>query len=119
MMWKSTFNREGAHYNLFEINPSNSMSGLRALFPDATADEMNFCLFSTSGVHGTYNTIEEAEEHLKNPSEETCEEVTFVVIQPRLCCLRYGNVTPQSLEDIKFLKKLRKTSWAAMKEIGK
>lgn len=39
-------------------------AALRGMFPDAKADDMNFVLFSTSGVHGTYNTIEEAEKHL-------------------------------------------------------
>ena len=41
--------REGAHYNIWVIS-SGGVEGLRKMFPDAKANEMNFVLFSTSGV---------------------------------------------------------------------
>ena len=51
-----------SHYCVIDIRPdSNGMEFLRTLFPDAEADYMNFCLFSTSGVHGSYVRIEDAE----------------------------------------------------------
>jgi hypothetical protein len=81
------------------------------LFPIAEADELNFVLFSTSGVHGTYQTLEQEQ-------QAPGTGVTFLVIQPRMVLTRYGVVYPQSEEDFAFLKKLRATSWKAMAGVG-
>lgn len=117
-VFKSSFGKSGAHYNIYGVRDENGMTALRQMFPEGKADELNFCLFSTSGVHGMYNTIEEAEEHLKKPSEETSGSVTFLIVHPRIVCLRYGNCEPQNTDDIAFLKKLRASSWRATKKIG-
>ena len=77
-------------------------------------DEMNFVLFSTSGVHGTYSTIEDEE---KINSDER-SGVTFLIVQPRLVALKYGNVIAETEEDIAFLKKLRKESLESVMTIG-
>ena len=45
--------------------------------------------------------------------------VTFVIVQPRIVTLRYGNCEPITPDDFAFLKKLRESSWAAVREIGK
>ena len=79
------------------------MDRLREIFPDGEANQMNFCLFSTSGVHGSYWTIEEVE---LNQSPE----VTFLIVHPRLVAMQYGNVEPKTAEDFAFLKKLRQSS---------
>jgi hypothetical protein len=92
---------DGRHYSINKaIDP---MGLLRTVFPSAKANELNFCLFSTSGVHGTYRTIEEEE-------EEPGVGVTFVIVHPRLVTLQYGVVYPETPEDFAFLKKLRRTS---------
>ncbi len=117
--FESTFKKTGAHYNIFGTRDEYGMAALRQIFPEGQADELNFALFSTSGVHGMYNTIEEAEEHLQKPTEETSGSVTFLIVHPRIVCLRYGNCEPQNAEDIAYLKKLRASSWKAAKEIGK
>lgn len=111
---------EGAHYSVFSLrHGSDAMAALRAMFPDGEANDMNAVLFSTSGVHGTYNTIEEVEATLKGEaSEDDASDVTFVVVQPRRVSLFCGNVTPKTLDDIAFLKKLRATSHAAFASIG-
>lgn len=83
------------------------LNALRALFPDAKADEMNFVFFSTSGIHGSYHTIEE--EELKPETG-----VTFLVLQPRLVLTRYGVAFPKTEDDFVFLKKLRSSSQEAM-----
>lgn len=118
---KRTLNKEGVHYSLFEIE---SMDDLRALFPSGEADELNLCLFSTSGVHGTYRTIEECEASLAKPrdqwGEDDSAELTVMVLHPRLCTLRFGHVEIEA-RDIPLLKKLRATSsrlFSAMGEIG-
>jgi hypothetical protein len=94
------------HYSIQQI----TLADLRGIFPDAKADEMNFCLFSTSGVHGSYTTIEQAE-------GEPDGEVTVLVVHPRTVTLRYGNV-PVTAESAPYLKALRASSWAVVALIG-
>lgn len=124
----------GAHYSTFSFTSANGMACLRELFPDGVADEMNFVLFSTSGVHGSYSTIEAIQASLRKygedpaflsdesdlavPDDYRSPNVTVVIVQPRICCFRYGNarVAP---EDIDYLKNLRATSWSAVSRIGR
>jgi hypothetical protein len=111
--------RDSAHYSIMRAaNGSNTMAMLRDMFPNAKADDLNFVLFSTSGVHGHYGTIEDVETHLTAPTEETICNVTFVVVQPRLVALRYGNCTPETKDDIDFLKRLRASSHEVVAKIG-
>jgi hypothetical protein len=103
--------KEGGHYNHFNVYTEKAMELLRQIFPEGKADECNFVLFSTSGVHGSYATIEDI--------EKEGGELTFVIIQPRLCTIHYGNCLPQTKADYEFLKKVRQTSWEIIPEIGK
>lgn len=121
--------KSGAHYNLFQIK--GGMSSLRAIFQDGVADELNLVAFSTSGVHGTYTTIEEIEHTISKygpnadfgneewPDDFHGYDLTVLIIHPRICCLRYGNIKVQSLEDVSFLKRLRESSVAAFAKIGR
>ena len=97
------------HYSVSKSE--GSMSDLRAIFPKGEADSLNFVLFSTSGVHGTYQTIEEEE-------IDPIGEVTFLIVHPRLVSLRYGNARPETPEDFSFLKKLRESSKSVVAKIG-
>jgi hypothetical protein len=117
-VWESFTKKDGAHYNNYGCPNEHGMEGLRQIFPTGEADEYNFVLFSTSGVHGSYSTVEEVEN--ASPDEEgyTQNTVTFVIVHPRICCLRCGNCIPKTPEDFAFLKRLRETSWAAMAKIG-
>lgn len=99
----------GSHYSVWAAK--HGMGLLRAVFPDAIADDMNFCLFSTSGVHGTYQTIEEEK-------TEPGIGVTFLIVKPRLVVVQYGLAYPTDPDDFDFLVKLRQTSWAVMATIG-
>lgn len=114
---------DGGHYSKpVPVIHGEGMEALRTMFPDGVANEMNFVLFSTSGIHGSYLTIEEheAEPICQEGGEDVFEnEVTFVIVQPRLVAMRYGKVFPKTEEDYVFLKKLRQTSWDAVLEIGK
>jgi hypothetical protein len=115
-IWENNDGKDGAHYSIIRAkNGCSTMKALREIFPDAKADEMNFVLFSTSGVHGTYQTIEEEQEA---STEERCG-VTFLIVHPRLVALRYGNCYPKTENDFKFLKALRQSSWEVMQNIGK
>lgn len=123
-IWESSFKKEGAHYNIFSAVQDTEMEGLRQMFPEGKANNLNFCLFSTSGVHGTYSTIEAAEEMMArgNKYEDGVPgtpSVTFLIVHPRRVSLRYGNCHPKTPEDIAFLKTLRQSSWEAVQTIGK
>lgn len=98
------------YYGVMRLT-GDGMEALRQLFPDGVANDRNFVLFSTSGVHGTYCTIEAAE-------SEGCD-VTFLVVQPRIVGLRYGNCSPKTPEDFEFLRKLRESSHLAACSIGR
>ena len=123
--WKSVSGKDGAHYNNYYCQYDElAMQALRTLFPDdQSVNEMNVVLFSTSGVHGTYATIESIEEDWKRGADENGEKpqrrVTFLVIQPRICCMRHGNCIPLTEDDFAFLKRLRELSWAALQMIGR
>lgn len=116
--------KSGGHYNHYSVKTEMAMVQLRRIFPEGIANELNFILFSTSGVHGTYNTIEDAEKVLTtapvdlDKNDYYLSEVTFVIIQPRLCTIHYGNCEPKNIKDIEFLKSLRQSSWDAVLTIG-
>ncbi len=107
---------EGGHYSIpVPVLEGCGMEALRTMFPEGEADRLNFVLFSTSGVHGSYTTIEE---HEAEPLYDQDNTVTFVIVQPRLVAMRYGGVCPKSKEDYAFLKKLRQSSWDVVAKIG-
>lgn len=123
--WQSIHKKHGAHYNVYgAVDEQNmAMKSLRKMFPHGEANELNLCLFSASGVHGTYTTIEEVEASVLNGNVDedgyAPQYITFLIVQPRIVCLRYGNCYPKTQEDFAFLYKLRATSWAAFRKIGR
>lgn len=114
-MWKNTRpgREDNPYYSVLGL-AGDGMAALRELFPDGEADELNAVLFSTSGVHGTYCTIEAVEAG----GDDAPSDVTFCVIQPRIVCMRYGNVTPRTPEDFAFLKRLRASSQKVLCRVG-
>ncbi|WP_300747620.1 hypothetical protein [Pseudomonas sp.] len=125
---KSSTGKTGGHYNIFGTKgPDEAMDFLRLYFPDGEANELNFVLFSTSGVHGLYTTLEEEWASIGKPYEFQEDgdpeikregEVTFLLVQPRIVGMTYGNARLSTSEDFEFLKKLRASSWAAVHKIG-
>lgn len=111
------------HYSVIRLgngDPDAAREELRTLFPDGEADEMNIAVFSTSGVHGTYTTIEEVEAglgHDPKSDEYQGDTITLTVYHPRIVCLKWGNVRVTA-QDIPWLKRLRETSWKAFASIG-
>lgn len=123
----------GAHWSIFKLDngrnnrpdPDIGMESLRSMFPsprDINAE--NFVLFSTSGVHGSYTTLEEIEECIAkfgedfDPGDDEPEgfcgyKLTILIVQPRIVCLRYGNVRVR-LEDIPYLRDIRSASRDAL-----
>lgn len=129
---RSSFNKMGAHYNIYgTLSPDNALKMLRDWFAQPKQiNEMNFIVFSTSGVHGMCTTIEEVEKDIrkfgpvppepKDDDDDTYHprEVTFLLIQPRIVGMTYGNAACKTLDDVKFLKQLRARSWKAVQKIG-
>lgn len=108
---------DSVYYSVLRLN-GDGMEALRQLFPEGEADELNTVLFSTSGVHGTYCRIEDVEEDMQRAEREGPRDVTFVVMQPRIVCMRYGTAEPKTAEDIAWLKKLRASSLRAIATVG-
>lgn len=106
--------QDSRHYSVIRLASDNGMDALREIFPNAEANDMNFVIFSTSGVHGSYNTIEDAEKFLKSEDDESNNEVTFLIVHPRLVTLRYSVCNPENQDDIDYLKKLRESSKKAV-----
>jgi hypothetical protein len=84
-----------SHYTVSEIE---SLDELRELFPTGEADALNWLVLSTSGIHGTYETLDDVE-------RTGAMEVTVLAIAPRMVRMRYGNVmvTP---DDVPWLRRL-------------
>jgi len=122
MNWENvdSSRHESVHYSVMRCAKGKGMIGLREMFPNGKADSLNFVLFSTSGVHGTYSTIEEVQASFEagHQGDDICTDVTFLIVHPRIVALRYGNAEPQSMDDINFLKTLRASSLEAMSSIG-
>lgn len=119
--WQSVHGKTGGHYNTFACRGDvEGMAALREFFPEGEANDLNFVLFSTSGVHGGYSTIEEEEAAHGKIDEDGVHvaRVTFLIVQPRLATVRYGNCKPNTPDDFAFLKKLRASSWAVVPTIG-
>jgi len=127
---KSVIGKAGGHYNVFKTNDTESAwTFLHEVFgTPPEAGELNFVLFSTSGVHGSYTVLEDIEESLTKygetaPDGEDCPdgfcfpELTFLLVQPRIVSMTYGNVRV-TLERVEWLKKLRESSRNAVQGIG-
>ncbi|AZO45870.1 hypothetical protein EJ076_34700 [Mesorhizobium sp. M7D.F.Ca.US.005.01.1.1] len=88
------------------VKLTDGMDVLRSLFPDGEANDLNFVMFSTSGTHGSYLTIEDVAASLG--TVEPCK-LTVLVIQPRVVRMLYGEVEITA-EDVPYLLKLRESS---------
>ena len=111
--------------NVFRARRILSVEELMVMFPRGVADELNFCLFSTSGVHGTYSTVEDVERYIQSVPEDKrkcdddrCDTITFLVIRPRSLIFSYGNVRVETQKDVEILRKLRSSSSHIASSIG-
>jgi len=103
------------HYKVFES--IKSMADIREVFPTGEANELNWCFLSTSGVHGSYATLDGI--HEPDEGEEPFRHITVLIVQPRLVVLRCGNVNVETDEDEQFLRRLVASSIEAVKESQK
>ena len=127
--WKqSVSSSDIAHHNIFR-GDRIAVADLKEIFPDGEADRMNLVLFSTSGVHGSYSTIEDIEASLEKygilneddegglPDDYYGNRLTFLIVHPRIVSLKYGQVEVEA-SDIPFLKKLRESSIRVVSGMG-
>lgn len=73
-------------------------------------DEFNLIIGSTGGVHGTSFTLDDIEKHWDIVDDKDDNyygrDFTYLVIHPRICVLRYGNIKMRTLDDIRWLRQL-------------
>jgi hypothetical protein len=100
------------HYEI--QNTIKSMADIRKMFPDGQADELNWCFLSTSGVHGSYATLDGM--HEQDISEEPFRHITVLIVCPRLVVMKYGNIDVETGEDEAFLRKLVTSSVEAVRK---
>ena len=93
---------------------------------------MTAVLFSTSGVHGCYTTLEEirascerygfdiGDEYERDdwPDDRLIPHVTFLIVGTRRVSLHYGLARVESFDDLDFLTKLRDSSHKHIARIG-
>ena len=103
----------GAHYTIYGFS---SIDDLKRIFPEGKANDLNWFVASTSGVHGTYSTLDEIEKSIHTPVSEQKEdeyyptELTCLIIMPRLVCLTYGCIEITKQEEIDYLRTLISSS---------
>lgn len=105
--------RAGTHYTTNAI-VGDAMVILRELEPN----DINWVFLSTSGVHGSYMSLDEAEllwtdparyrsEHGYEAGEELPveQDITVLIVLPRMVTTAYGNAIVRSLDDVSLLRK--------------
>lgn len=132
--WKSIHGKEGGHYNCFKSKQDPcTVEALKYIWDDPSkVNNLNFILFGTSGIHGSYGSVKELRESFDKYGiidgdgsedfeypEGYSDTITFVIIQPRLVTMRYGNVRITSNDDLVYLEALRDNSAEAVKEFLK
>ncbi len=95
----------GGHYHIYGFS---SIDDIKRVFPEGKANKLNWFVASTSGVHGTYTTLDKIEKSLSLPidDEERFTELTCLIIMPRMVCVTYGCIEVKSQEEVDFLRKL-------------
>lgn len=94
----------------YSVEPITTIAELKTMFPDETDYTLNWLFCSTSGVHGSYLTLDQFD-----PSSPDDEDdwppypLTVLVVQPRIVRVRYGviDVMPDDVEWIR--DRIRKT----------
>ena len=100
---------------MYEVVEVRSMQEIREFFPNGIADERNWLFLSTDGIHGSKNSIEDCEYILRGedknqhplPNGKTL--ITVLIVQPKFCILRWGEVQV-NMEDLNYLRKLVRSS---------
>jgi len=107
-------NPEYCHHTHYTTQRLESFQDIEEFFPEAEADDLNWFFTGTSGVHGTYTTLEEIEKawDITDGEQEGYEgrNVTVLIVKPRMVTCVYGDVTIETKEQLSFLKKLAEST---------
>lgn len=87
-----------------------SLTELRAIFPEGKADHLNWCLASTSGIHGDSRTLDECAVEI---AEDGHSYITLLVVQPRMVRTLYGQLHITG-DDLPYLRALCASSVLAI-----
>ncbi|MFG6669385.1 hypothetical protein ACGYLS_02925 [Bacillus subtilis] len=99
--------------NYYENQKLENIEHLKRIFPDGEANELNWCVLSTSGVHGLYRTLDDIEN-----SDDEHSSITVLVIMPRIVSMLWGHIDITK-EDIPYLRKLTNSSLRYIQESQK
>lgn len=93
-----------------------TISRIKELFPpddpDTSTDELNMLFLGTSGIHGWYGDLDDAEKQLQNVGKKdkwgviSKPSITVCLFHPRVCCIQYGNILIENQDDIDYLRKI-------------
>ena len=95
------------------IQKIDSMAQLRGFFEEKTDYRLNWLVASTSGVHGSYTSLDDWEAWRPTEDEPEPPQVTVLVIQPRRVQLWYGCIDIEA-EDVPWLRETIRLSLLGM-----
>jgi hypothetical protein len=126
----SSMNGEaGRHYTCNSI-VGDAMEILRSFEPD----DINWVFLSTSGVHGSYCSLDAIERALWDATDDearaddfatddpewtrdTERDVTVLIVLPRMVTTCYGNATIRTREDVALLRRLTEQTIAGVMKL--
>ena len=89
----------------YKVIPLESFEQVREHFSPTTDYTLNWLILSTSGVHGTYTTLDEIEDcdGLDEYGDTCPTDVTVLIVCPRLVVMKYGHFEVTE-DDIRWLR---------------
>lgn len=102
------------HYKTIKLE---SMDEVKEIFPDGSADDLNWCVLSTSGVHGSYGVLDDLDFEPDEHGDKN-DYITVLIIHPRLVVLRYGTIQVTKA-DVPYLRGLVKSTLKAIESSQK
>jgi hypothetical protein len=106
----------------YDFQELRSMREVKAIFPGGSADDKNWLFVGVGGYHGTKTSLAEAEKVLRGAPDAYSDVmnngktfVTVLVVHPRLCVLKYGEIQV-NLEEVKLLRSLVQSTVKAITE---
>lgn len=120
------YRREAGHYSLARLDPGKGMEVVRKVFANGP-DTMNWLVLATSGIHGSYASlddmfdtdepadIEQNPEMFDSTGKQVYDYMTVQIIQPRLVRVMYGQILI-TRDDIPWLRDIARRSLLAIIE---
>ena len=115
-----------SHYSVCSLD---DIDDLKRIFPEGKCNTLNWFYLSTSGVHGSYTTLDDIEkgwdivkkegwdEEVDDWPEGYCgRDITVGVLMPRMAKVIYGNIELETRDDIRWLRELLNSSIEAIVE---